>query len=141
DAVLRRLLLSTQFSRSSVYRKISKKLIDSTGQYGRAEARSASSSSIGSSLRGHWGRNHCRTSFTKEDLDVWPSKIVNYQETNSQSECITVGTKRNLDNVKDYTDGGNEYSNGPSPALASKVSDSYSEIQYSQNKYYCTECQ
>src|SRR5205807_1830946 len=41
-------------------------------------ARQTSSSSIGSSLCGHWGSNR-RTSFAKEDLDVWPGKIVNYQ--------------------------------------------------------------
>ena len=60
---------------------------------------------------------------------MWPCQIVNYQETNDQSEGIAVGTKRNLDNVKDYADGSNYDSYGPSPALASKVSDSYSEVQ------------
>src|SRR5207302_8388329 len=78
DAVLRRLLPNTQFSRSSFYRKISGKLIDSTAEYDRTATRPTSSSSIGSSLCGHWGSNR-RTSFAKEDLDVWPGKIVNYQ--------------------------------------------------------------
>src|SRR5207245_9955711 len=102
---------------SSVYRKIDGKLVDSTAQYGRTAARPTSSSSIGSSLRGHWGSNR-RTSFAKEDLDVWPGKIVNYQQINNQSEGIGVSTKRNLYNVRYYVYGSNDDYNGPSTALA-----------------------